>query len=109
MGRFFRIIKFILFKILNGIKDFIIHLISRILFFITQILFFITCDLIFVVTFEPGTWKRATKRKIRRIRALTKLKLYAWKYCEPYFKFIGDDVYLEKLYNNFGFLIEKNK
>lgn len=93
-------------KILIWIKDFILHFIRRILQILLSIIVLIICGIIYSVTYEPGTYKRVTKRKIRRIRALTKLKLYIYKYFKPVCVFMHD-CYLGHLYNKFHFLIDK--
>ena len=83
-------------------KNFIIHFFRRLLFFITKIIATTACLLIFLITIEPGKWKKVTKRKIRRIRALTKFKLWLWKHFRWYFEFIHDTKYLENLENRIG-------
>ena len=104
-------------KILIWIKDFllhlirrilkiVIHLIRRILQIILSLLISIICGIIYAVTYEPGTYQQVTKRKVRRIRALTKLKLYIYKYFKPVCVFMHDS-YLNRLYNKFHFLIDK--
>lgn len=93
-------------KILIWIKDFILHFIRRLLQITISILVSFICGIIYIVTYEPGTYKRVTKRKIRRIRALTKLKLNIYKYFKPICVFMHDS-YLERLYNKFHFLIDK--
>jgi len=93
-------------KILIWIKDFILHLIRRMLQIVFSLFISIVCGIIYVVTYEPGTAKRVTKRKIRRIRRLTKFKLYIYKYFKPMCVFMHD-CYLRRLYNKFHFLIDK--
>lgn len=107
MKRFWKIVKYLAVKVGKFIWYTIERLASRILYFLTEIVIGLACYIIYLVTFEPFTWKKATKRKAKRIRTLTKLKLYAWKYCSGYFKFIHDDKYLSDLYNKFSFLIEE--
>lgn len=99
----------ILKKIGLGIFDFVAHFIRRVVTIVYRLSVGLICTFIYLVTFQPKTWHRATSRKARRIRVLTKLKLYAWKYGKWFFKWIREDEYLEKLYGNFSFLIEKNK
>lgn len=91
---------------LLAIKNFFIHFLRRILQIAGSLLLFITCAVIYLVTLEPGTSKRATARKARRIKTLTKVKLYAYKWFKSYWEFTHN-IYLEQLYNNFHFLIEK--
>lgn len=62
----------------------------------------IVCTLIFLVTYEPGKWKKVTLRKIRRIRTLTKFKLWMWNTFPWYFKFIHDDKYYTQLEERLG-------
>ena len=93
-------------KILIWIKDFILHFIRRLLQIFFGIFISLICGIIFVVTYEPNTYGRPTKRKVRRIRRLTKLKLYAYKYFKPVCVFMHD-CYLGRLYNKFHFLIDK--
>jgi hypothetical protein len=93
-------------KVLIWIKDFILHFIRRVLQIIFPLIFTTACSIIYLVTFEPHTRYRATPRKARRIRVLTKFKLYLYKWFKPYFVFTHDK-YFEKLYNRLGFLIEK--
>ena len=93
-------------KILIWVKDFILHFIRRLLQISISILVSFVCGIIYIVTYEPGTYRRVTKRKIRRIRALTKLKLHIYKYFKPICVFMHDR-YLERLYNKFHFLIDK--
>lgn len=93
-------------KVLIWIKDFILHFIRRIIqitfgFFIT-----VACAIIYTVTFEPNTKKRATPRKARRIRALTKFKLYMYKWFGPIFDFTHN-TYMRNLYYRMGFLINE--
>lgn len=87
---------------LNRVMNFFIHLIRRILYFTTNIIVAIACFIIYIVTYEPNTKKKVTIRKIRRIRALTKFKLWLWKYFDWYFKFIHKNKYFEKLENKLG-------
>jgi hypothetical protein len=93
-------------KILIWLRNFILHFIMRILQIITTPLVSLICVIIYVVTYEPNTHGRATVRKCRRIRRLTKFKLYAYKYFKPICA-IMHDTYLTKLYNKFHFLIDK--
>ena len=92
-------------NIFNKILDIILHFIRRVLKICFGFIFSIICIVIYVVTFEPNTRHRATKRKAKRIRILTKVKLYLYKWFKPLFKFLRYD-YFDKLYNNFHFLIE---
>lgn len=85
-------------KILN----FFIHFIRRILFFTYHIIFNLVCIIIFVLTYEPHQYKKVTKRKIRRIRALTNFKLWMWKNFKPFFYFIHSNKYYEDLERRFG-------
>ena len=89
-------------KILRGVLNFFIHFFRRLLYFLTQIIIIMACQLIYIVTYEPNTCKMATKRKIRRIRRLTKFKLWVWKYFGWYFKFIHDTKYFESLDSRLG-------
>ena len=89
-------------KFLIGLMNFLIHFIRRILYFLTQIIIVIICNIIFFVTFEPNTREKVTMRKIRRIRRLTKFKLWLWKYFGWYFKFIHKDKYLIDLEKKLG-------
>ena len=93
-------------KFLIWIKDFFAHLIRRILqiFFTTTIA--LVCLIIYFVTYEPGKGTAVTLRKCRRIRKLTKLKLYSYKYFSWLHNFLHDD-YMRGLYNRFHFLIDK--
>lgn len=81
---------------------FIIHFFRRLLYFLTRFVLCTACGIIFIVTYEPFTWKKVTKRKIRRIRALTKFKLWLWRNFRWYFEFIHDAKYLEELEKRFG-------
>ncbi len=102
MKKSWRIIKLII----GVLYRIIIHIIKRILSIIYNIVFFIIADIIAVVFFEPKKVGKPTIMKARRIRFLSKMKLYLWKYFSFFFKFIGD-TYLEKFYNRLHFLIEK--
>ena len=93
-------------KVLKKIIDIIVHFFRRLSYFIPYTIGAIICLIIKLVTYEPNTTRRVTVRKAKRIRRLTKFKLYVWKYFPWYFKFIHDD-YFENLNNKFGFLIEK--
>ena len=93
-------------KILTWIKHFILHLIKRLLQIIFGILFFLICGIIYIVTYEPGTRKKVTPRKVRRIRFLTKVKLHFYKILAPYWGF-QECSYLTRLYNRFHFLIDE--
>lgn len=87
---------------LDKIKKFVIHFFRRLLFFITQIIFQLVCLIIFLITFEPHAWKKITLRKIKRIRRLTRFKLWLWKHFDWYIKFIHDDKYYIDLEKRFG-------
>ena len=87
------------------LKDFVTHFFRRLTHVIISVLFIIGSMLIYFATFEPGTNGVVTERKTRRIRALTKFKLYLWKYLSPLFKF-AHYKYLEEFYDNYHFLIE---
>lgn len=87
---------------LTKLLNFFIHFFRRLLFFTTQFIFLIICFIIFVVTYEPNMRKKVTARKIRRIRALTKVKLWLWKHFAWYFKFIHKDKYFENLERRLG-------
>ena len=84
------------------ILNFFLHFVRRLLFFLTQITIIIICQIIYLVTIEPGTGKTVTIRKIRRIRRLTKFKLWLWKNFRWYFEFIHDDKYFINLEEKFG-------
>lgn len=102
MERFFKILKFIGI----GILKFINHFCRRVISIVFNFIVVLICNIIWLVTWQPHAWKKTTTRKAKRIRTLTKLKLYAWKYGSWFFKWIHDD-YLEKLYKQYHFLIEK--
>lgn len=87
---------------MNKIIDNIIHFFRRLLFFITKFVVGIICTLIFILTYEPKKWKTVTKRKINRIRILTKFKLFLWKHFSWYIKFIHCDKYYIELEERFG-------
>ena len=82
---------------MKKIEEFLIHFLRRLLFFTTNIIIGLICILIFIVTYEPMKWKTVTKRKIRRIKRLTKFKLWMWRHFRWYFEFIHDDAYYKKL------------
>ena len=90
------------------IANFLIHFIRRILFFTTKIIISLICILIYVVTYEPNTKEKVTKRKIRRIRNLTNFKLWVWRNFEWYFRFIHDFKYFENLEKKFGNKVKTN-
>ena len=91
---------------LERTKNILIHLVRRILQILFTTVVTLICGIIYLVTYEPGTKKHVTVRKCKRIRALTKLKLYAYKYGSCIFEFLHKD-YMRKLYNKFHFLIDK--
>lgn len=93
-------------QIIIGLKNFFNHLFRRIFKIIFNLILLIIFLLIFIITFERNTRGKVTIRKIKRIRKLTKFKLYLYKYFKNFFKWIRND-YFENLYNNFSFLIEK--
>jgi hypothetical protein len=93
-------------KVLIWIKNFFLHFIKRILQILTSIVVMFACSIIYVLTYEPGTENRVTIRKAKRIRFLTKLKLYVYKWLSPYWNFQKNS-YLSCLYNRFHFLIDK--
>jgi len=93
-------------KILIWIKDFILHFFKRIFQILSSIIIMFACSIIYVLTYEPGTEYKVTIRKARRIRFLTKLKLYVYKWLSPYWNFQKNS-YLSRLYNRFHFLIDK--
>lgn len=85
-----------------GLMNFFIHFVRRILFFLTKIIIALVCMSIYLITYEPGKKKEVTRRKIKRIRVLTNFKLWLWKNCGWYFKFIHDAKYFENLEARFG-------
>lgn len=87
---------------MKKIVDFFIHFFRRILFFLTQIIGTIICLIIFLITFEPKSGKNITRRKIKRIRRLTKFKLWLWEHFYWYFNFIHDDAYYKILKERLG-------
>lgn len=93
-------------NILIKIKAFILHFFRRLFRIVIDFVAWLICTLIYFVTFEPNTRHKATFRKARRIRALTKFKLYLYKWFKPVFKFLHYD-YFDRLDNKFHFLIEK--
>lgn len=93
-------------KVFDKLIDFVLHFIRRVITIIFNLLVALVCNLIWLITYEPGKRKKVTKRKAKRIVALTKLKLYAYKYCWWFFDYIRDD-YMKKLYKTYSFLIEK--
>ena len=88
-------------KFLIWLKNFFIHFIRRILYFLTKLIVTIICFIIYIFTFEPNSRKKVTMRKIKRIRRLTKVKLWIWKNFGWYFRFIHDN-YLDGLANRLG-------
>lgn len=92
--------------VINKILGFFKHFLQRVLFFVYNLLLILIANIIFIITYEPGKRNIVTKRKIRRIRLLTRLKLYMWKYGKRFFVFIHNDEYLRDLNNRFGFLIK---
>ena len=92
-------------RILIIVKNIFLHLIRRILQISLKIIVFIACGLIYIVTYEPKTFKRATARKVRRIKKLTKFKVYLYKNFKGFWEFLHDD-YLKDVYNNFKYLID---
>ena len=90
---------------LTTIKNFVIHFFRRLTHLIIAFLFFLFAFLIFIITIEPGKMGKVTLRKVKRIRALTKFKVYLYKYCKPIFDF-AHYKYFENLYNKYYFLIE---
>jgi hypothetical protein len=89
-------------KFLRAILNFFIHFFRRLLYFLTQIILLLVCQIIYFVTYEPNTSKKVTMRKIKRIRKLTKFKLWLWKHFGWYFKFIHKDKYLNDLQVRLG-------
>ena len=89
-------------KFLKRLSEFLIHFFRRLLYFLTQIIIMVICQIIYVVTYEFGKGKKVTMRKIRRIRSLTKFKLWLWRNFDWYFKFIHNDDYLRKLDERLG-------
>lgn len=87
---------------MDKVLQFILHFFRRLLFFFTKFTANIICAIIFIVTYEPCKFKKVTKRKIRRIRALTKFKLWLWRTFRWYFEFIHDTKYLETLEKRLG-------
>lgn len=68
----------------------------------------LACGIIVVVSYEPGTRGVPTPRKCRRIRRLTKFKLYVYKYVTSHIKYYNGG-YLDKVYKKFHFLIDKKQ
>ena len=69
----------ILINIFKGLCRVIIHFVALIII-----------QLIKLVTYEPGTKNQITVRKARRIRALSKFKLFFFNlFPEGFYKFIG--------------------
>ena len=93
-------------QIFEWINNTILHIIRRFLQIVITFTVSLVCGIIYLVTYEPNTYRRVTKRKCRRIRVLTKFKLYVYKYFAPVCHFLHDD-YMEQLYYNFNFLINK--
>lgn len=80
----------------------IVHFFRRLLYFFSKIIFGFTCLIIFIITYEFGMHKKVTKRKILRIRRLTKFKLWLWKNFKWFICFIHDDKYYRNLEKRFG-------
>lgn len=95
-------------KIVNWLIDVFLHLIRRIIQIIFPIILQIICLIIYIVTFEPNTKHKPTKRKAKRIRFLTKTKLYIYRWFKPIFLFAHSE-YFPKLYERFHYLIDKKK
>ena len=93
-------------KVLIWVKECILHFIRRVLQILFSFGFVVISLLIYGITFEPKTKGKATRRKAKRIRILTKFKLYLYKWFGGFFDFIHY-TYLKELYKNFSFLIEK--
>lgn len=62
----------------------------------------VVCWVIFLVTYEPFTWKKVTKRKIRRIKKLTKFKCWVFKHMPKTLKYLNYYNYLGKINNRYG-------
>jgi hypothetical protein len=88
-----------------GLK-FITHLLRRLVIITYNILLGLFVIITYYVTYEPNTRGRVTLRKIRRIRVLTKVKLYMWKYGSWFFKWTNNK-YIESVYKTFSYQIEK--
>lgn len=87
---------------MNKFLDIIVHFFRRILQITTSLVISVACILIYVVTFEPGKQNRITRRKVNRVRRLTKFKLWLWRMFPGYFKFIRRDAYFMGLERKFG-------
>ena len=65
--------------------------------------FMIICTAIKVFTYEPGTKYQLTKRKAKRIRLLTKLKLFVFNHVpNGVSKFFGVEEYKDYLNKHLG-------
>ena len=82
------------------IIDFFIHFIRRVLFWLYYIIYSLICIIIFLITYDSKLGV-ITKRKIRRIRTLTKFKLFLWKNFSWFFTFIEVDDYYKNLEKRF--------
>lgn len=109
MKRFWNILKKIgriLLLIGKGVWKFVLRLLNRIVRLLFVLLITLFVYLIYGLTYEPGTKGKVTIRKIKRIRFLTKVKLYSWKYFSWFFIWI-DNKYIESVYKKFSHQIEK--
>ena len=72
----------------------IIRGITRFAFYIVLV---IVIKTIYLITYEPGTKNKITVRKAKRIRALSKFKLFAFNHLpEEVTKFLGIENYKQK-------------
>ena len=86
---------------MKKIFEIFVHLIRRILYWVYFFTSMIVCGLIYLVTFEVNTYKTVTLRKVRRIRVLTRFKLWLWRNFWWLMTFIEVDGYYKKLEKKF--------
>lgn len=93
-------------KIVKTIWGILVHFVRRVLYFTTQIVISLITTTIYIVTFEPHTYGKMTRRKVKRINFMSKLKLYLYKYFGWFFDFIHD-YYFRNYYHKNKYQIEK--
>lgn len=86
----------------GGLKNVLYELMINIIALICGAIIEFVCFLIYIVTYETGSKGKVTLRKIKRIRVLTRLKLWFFEKHRHLAKFIGEYTYLMYLSKKIG-------